>query len=268
MTWQNGSLSVEDEQRKRSNEENDGEPSGKKKLGRGRPRKKVRKRVLASKLRNENQPTGIRRLVKKAKIEKRLMQRAPKKVVSRFNKWNLVDARLKNKTPPSRLSGGAMKSVESLLKHREFLKQRAAGNIIVEPPAEEDIVELPPPKKKPPREKKIERRGRPKTPKTEAEKQAMLFEMMRRRIQRKIEEMTFCKLDEKCFVCGDAQIEDELLFCDNNKCPKGYHLQCVNLVKWPSGGLEYSFKGGNGSELAKPNRSSLHSGYDRKSIAC
>lgn len=217
-------MNVEDEQRKRS-EEFEGDTSGKKKLkrGRGRPRKKVRKRIMTSKIlkQSDDKPsTDVPQRVAEPKIRKKIRKKVvAMKGVGRFNKWSVVNPRFKSK---SRLAGIAKKNVESLLKHREELKQRTMA---------QDAQ----PKVTPPREKKVEHRGRPKTPKTEEEKQALLFEMMRKRIQRKIEEMTLCKLDEKCFVCGDSQEDEELLFCDNNKCPKGYHLQCVNLMKWPSG---------------------------------
>jgi histone-lysine N-methyltransferase NSD2 len=35
-----------------------------------------------------------------------------------------------------------------------------------------------------------------------------------------------------CFICGEG---GELRFCDNKTCPKGYHLQCLKLERFPHG---------------------------------
>jgi hypothetical protein len=38
--------------------------------------------------------------------------------------------------------------------------------------------------------------------------------------------------NDECFICGEG---GELLLCDNKTCPKGYHLQCLKLERFPHG---------------------------------
>jgi hypothetical protein len=78
----------------------------------------------------------------------------------------------------------------------------------------------------------VERRGRKKIPKDVNEKKALFLDILKRRIKQKVEQMTVNEVDDKCFKCGE---EGELLFCDNNGCPRGYHLPCVNKTVWPTG---------------------------------
>ena len=42
------------------------------------------------------------------------------------------------------------------------------------------------------------------------------------------------KHDDDCYRCGEG---GELVMCDKMKCPKAYHLQCLNLSKPPHGEL-------------------------------
>ena len=38
--------------------------------------------------------------------------------------------------------------------------------------------------------------------------------------------------EDDCYRCGEG---GELVMCDRGKCPKAYHLQCLNLSKPPHG---------------------------------
>ena len=38
--------------------------------------------------------------------------------------------------------------------------------------------------------------------------------------------------DDLCFICGKG---GELVVCYNKTCPKGYHLGCLRLTKFPDG---------------------------------
>ena len=43
--------------------------------------------------------------------------------------------------------------------------------------------------------------------------------------------------EDECFRCGDG---GDLVLCDVTKCPKGYHLSCLNLNKLPGGKCVFS----------------------------
>ncbi len=38
--------------------------------------------------------------------------------------------------------------------------------------------------------------------------------------------------DDECYRCGEG---GELVMCDKARCPKAYHVQCLNLDKPPHG---------------------------------
>lgn len=53
--------------------------------------------------------------------------------------------------------------------------------------------------------------------------------VIKRRMERKCLLMTtLSAMDKMCFICGKG---GQLHLCDNNRCPKGYHLQCIDLPR-------------------------------------
>lgn len=111
--------------------------------------------------------------------------------------------------------------IEALFKQRDLFKK--------------DLAEISPAmRKKEQREDQpyVERRGRKKVPKDQEEKKDLFFQILKRRIEQKIKYMTVSEVDDNCFKC---RIEGELLYCDNNACPRGYHLSCVSKTVWPTG---------------------------------
>lgn len=55
-------------------------------------------------------------------------------------------------------------------------------------------------------------------------------ELKKRRKKKKLDVKK--EYEDDCFRCGEG---GELVMCDRYKCPKVYHLQCLNLTKPPSG---------------------------------
>lgn len=79
----------------------------------------------------------------------------------------------------------------------------------------------------------VGKRGR-KPHLTEEDKELALYKSLKKRLHKKLRAMVgFTKLEEDCFMCKE---KGELIFCDNKKCAKGYHIACVKkLFKLPKG---------------------------------
>ncbi|XP_065214997.1 uncharacterized protein NSD [Planococcus citri] len=79
----------------------------------------------------------------------------------------------------------------------------------------------------------VGKRGR-KPHLTDQDKELALYKTLKKRLHKKLRAMVgLAKLEEDCFMCKE---KGELIFCDNKKCSKGYHIPCVKkLFQLPRG---------------------------------
>lgn len=148
---------------------------------------------------------------------KALFQKKKKKVAKSQEIKNKVNSARKKKT--------------ALMKRKQKLQNR--GKKIAVPPKKRKIAQsLTTPKKTP--TTTPGKRGR-KPHLTEEDKENALYKSLKKRRQRKLKAMVgISKLDDNCYVC---RAEGDLIFCDNKKCPRGYHITCVKKFKFPKGKL-------------------------------